>query len=121
MAEQNNATDFIQSSNKARAYEKKKNHIIDLELKKETIDMPIEIEHYGWFCSDKDFGEKHKPYRDWIKKDNGVEWNDYYSGMLDCDTEIMQKFCDQNNYSIDCHYDEKSDGIYLIKIKTQEK
>ncbi len=121
MAEQNNATDFIQSSNKARAYEKKKNHIIDLELKKETIDMPIEVEHYGWYSNDYDFGEKHKPYRDWIKKDNGVEWDDYECGMLDHDTTMIQRFCDQNNYSIDCHYDEKSDGIYLIKIKTQEK
>jgi hypothetical protein len=52
MAEQNNATDFIQSSNKARAYEKNKNRIINLELKKETIDMPIEVEHYGWYSND---------------------------------------------------------------------
>jgi len=48
-----------------------------------------------------------------------VEWDDYESGMLDHDTIIMQNFCDQNNYSIDCHYDESSDGIYLIK--QQEK
>ena len=119
MAEQNNATDFIQSSNKARAYEKKKNHIIDLELKKETIDMPIEVEHYGWFCDDKDFGNKYKPYRDWIEQKNHVAWGEYYSGMLDNDTSIMQKFCDVNNLSIDCHYDESSEGIYLIK--QQEK
>tara|TARA_R100001463_G_scaffold32775_5_gene73247 strand:- start:2453 stop:2812 length:360 start_codon:yes stop_codon:yes gene_type:complete len=119
MAEQNNATDFIQSSNKAREYEKKKNHIIDLKLKKETIDMPIEVEHYGWFCDDRTFGEQYKPYRDWIEKVKNVKWDDYESGMLDNDTSIMQDFCDQNNYSIDCHYDEQSNGIYLIK--QQEK
>ena len=45
----------------------------------------------------------------------------YYSGMLDHDTTMIQRFCNQNNYSIDCHYDEKSDGIYLIKIKTKEQ
>jgi len=38
MAEQSNATDFIQSSNKARAYEKKKNHIIDL-LKESFVNI----------------------------------------------------------------------------------
>ena len=89
----------------------------NLKLKKEIIDMPIEVNHYGWFCDDKDFGNKYKPYRDWIEQKNHVVWEEYYPGMLDNDTSIMQKFCDVNNLSIDCHYDEKSDGIYLIKIK----
>jgi len=93
----------------------------NLKLKKETINMPIEVEHYGWFCDDYDFGEKHKPYRDWIEKNNDIKWDDYTSGMFDCDTEMLQDFCDQNNYSIDCHYDDESNGIYLIKIQTKNE
>ena len=87
----------------------------NLKLKKSTIDMPTEIQHYGWFCNDKDFGEKYKPYKDWIKLKYGVEWDNYSSGMFDHDTEIMQKFCDIYNINVDCYYDDHSDGIYLIK------
>ena len=92
----------------------------DLKLKKEKIYIEKEIEHFGWFCDDKDFGDKYKTYRDWIEQKNHVAWGEYYSGMLDNDTCIMQKFCDVNNLNIDCYYDEKSNGIYLIK-KTESE
>jgi hypothetical protein len=91
----------------------------DLKLKKETIDMPIEVEHYGWFCDDKDFGNKYEPYKDWIELKYGVEWDDYYSGTFDHDTELMDKFCKTYNIDVDCHYDESSKGIYLIKRETK--
>lgn len=87
----------------------------DLKLKTETIDIPTEVTHYGWFNDDKDFGDKYKPYRDWIEKKNHINWNDYSPGMLDHDVLIMQRFCDVYNLNINCHYDDESDGIYLIK------
>ena len=44
------------------------------EIKKEKIYIEKEIEHFGWFCDDKDFGDKYKPYRDWIEQKNHVAW-----------------------------------------------
>jgi len=109
------AIDFVRTKNKAKKYEKEKKQMENLQLKKETINMPTEIQHYGWFCDDKDFGNKYKPYRDWIEQKNHILWEEYYSGMLDNDTSIMQKFCDVYNINVDCHYDDETDGIYLIK------
>ena len=95
----------------------RKENMINLKLKEDSIRTPIDIKHYGCYSSDYDFGEYYKPYRDWVEKTHSIKWEDYTPGMFNHDTEMLQNFCDQNNYSIDCHYDEDTDNIYLIKIE----
>jgi len=86
-----------------------------------TINMPTKVNHFGWFCDDKDFGNKYKPYQDWIEQKNHINWCCYESGMLDNDVDIMQRFCDIKKLNIQCYYDKETDGIYLIEKQQNER
>tara|TARA_B100001939_G_scaffold43648_1_gene33744 strand:+ start:260 stop:541 length:282 start_codon:yes stop_codon:yes gene_type:complete len=89
----------------------------NLKLKKEVINIPTEVEHFGWVNDDVDFGELYPDYKTWIEKKCNLLWEDYSPGMYDHDTLAIQDFCDEKNLNINCHYDNESDGIYLIKKK----
>ena len=43
----------------------------------ETISVDITLDHYGFYYSDEHFGNKHKPYADWVVKKTGIKIEKY--------------------------------------------
>lgn len=84
----------------------------------ETISVDITIDHYGFYHNDEHFGNKHKPYRDWIVKyghDIGIKkWSDYHSGMWKTDTEMIDDWIEETNQPYETLFSEKDDGIYIV-------
>ena len=84
----------------------------------ESIDVEITVEHYGFYHSDEHFGNKHKPYRDWVVKqghDIGIKkWSDYSSGMWTTDVEMIDDWIEETNQPYETLWSERYDGIYLV-------
>ena len=91
----------------------------------ETINVEITVDHYGFYHSDEHFGNKHKPYRDWVVKvsyDIGVKkWSDYFSGMCMTDVEMIDDWIEETNQPYETLWSEKNDGIYLVDKDWRKK
>ena len=91
----------------------------------ETINVEITVDHYGFYHSDEHFGNKHKPYRDWVVKVNydiGVKkWSDYFSGMCMTDVEMIDDWIEETNQPYETIFSERHDGIYIVDKDWEKK
>jgi len=84
----------------------------------ENINIELAIKHYGFYHSDQHFGNKHKPYRDWVLKychDIGIKkWSDYQSGMFKTDVEMIDDWIEGTSQPYETLWSERDDGIYIV-------
>jgi len=80
----------------------------------ETISVDITLDHYGFYHSDQHFGNKHKPYADWLEKTTGKKLEDYHSGEWKTDTEMIDDWIEETNQPYETLFSEKDDGIYIV-------
>lgn len=99
-----------------------KKEVKKMKLKKETISVDINVEHYGFYHNDQHFGNEHEPYRDWVIKKTGVKkWEDYHPGMWTTDIEMIDNWIEETKQPYETLFSEKDDGIYILPKKWQER
>ena len=96
-----------------------------MKKQKETISVDITMNHYGFYSSDWQFGNEHKPYRDWVLKeghDIGVKkWDDYHSGMWTTDMEMIDNWIEKTSQPYKTLFSERHDGIYIVDKDWEKK
>jgi hypothetical protein len=87
----------------------------NMKKQKETISVDITMNHYGFYHSDWQLGNEHKPYRDWVVKKTGIKkWEDYHSGMWTTDMEMIDDWIEETNQPYETLFSEKDEGIYIV-------
>ena len=97
----------------------------NMKKKRETISVDITMNHYGFYHSDWQLGNEHKPYRDWVLKkghDIGVKkWDDYHSGMWTTDIEMIDDWIEETSQPYETIFSERHDGIYIVDKDWEKK
>ena len=101
---------------------KKNRGEIDMKKKTETISVDITVDHYGFYHSDKHFGNEYEPYKFWVVQTTDIKkWDDYNSGMFTTDVEMIDDWIEETNQPYETLWSEKDDGIYLVDKDWRKK